>query len=556
MTGLQPFDSVQYANRLVQQINNNNNNINVKHAFKQLRQSISSANKENIYSDNSSISSYNNQLNELLNDNKQLKLQVAQLQQQLNYAHNNHMGSMQSTQQFTLHHVSSPIKSAPSDDPIIEFIINVNTTDQLSSTSYNQSPMKPEHTRSQSVSVNTSMMIDDSTQYTIKIAELQADLERQQQSHAQQTKKQQIALFDASDLDNQQRMKLENQVKQLTEQLNQLNEKYNLLLQLHSIPNTSDTIHNDTDTQTEVNISVSEISLIDDTQSCISPITTTSASDMQQLAAQIAHTPMRTNTRVSLSSHNSLITPSHMTSTAVSIATLLTTPNNNTKLKSTSKATTHKPVDLESQLSSITLLSASTPAHIAKRLRSSMSAIKSKLVGAVGYASTDNHVIIPLTIDDSSIESFGVPVQALSRSSSVSSIISVAGTAARTLSVKQGISDIRPHKKILKDISNDWSIRSNALNKIEDICNSILVSSGDIEQWECELRELQKPMIEQIIDLRSSIVRDACRALLALANTSPVAFEQSLNVYLPVLYKGMYIIILYSILTCTLTFIV
>ncbi len=79
------------------------------------------------------------------------------------------------------------------------------------------------------------------------------------------------------------------------------------------------------------------------------------------------------------------------------------------------------------------------------------------------------------------------------------------------------------------------------MNCIEEIVRESNMNEWD--QWPSQLEQFRCCMIEQLVDLRSSIVREACRTLIAMAEAAPAAFESELAHYFTALYKGLYVTI-------------
>ena len=100
--------------------------------------------------------------------------------------------------------------------------------------------------------------------------------------------------------------------------------------------------------------------------------------------------------------------------------------------------------------------------------------------------------------------------------------------------------DLRRHRQLL-DVKNEWSVRLKAMSGIELISRESGI--GRWSEWGKELEALRPLLCDQLTDLRSSIVREACRVLVALASASRLQFEREVDVYYPLLFKGLYVTI-------------
>lgn len=105
-------------------------------------------------------------------------------------------------------------------------------------------------------------------------------------------------------------------------------------------------------------------------------------------------------------------------------------------------------------------------------------------------------------------------------------------------------SEIRLHRPTLNSLDACWTLRSKAMNRIEELVRERGVHGlSGWPQWKDELAHLQRGMAVQLGDLRSSILREACRLLIALAEASPRDFEDQLAFYAPLLWKSLYVTI-------------
>lgn len=114
-------------------------------------------------------------------------------------------------------------------------------------------------------------------------------------------------------------------------------------------------------------------------------------------------------------------------------------------------------------------------------------------------------------------------------------------------------SELKQHRSMLSTIEQCWTLRSKAMNAIEAVVRERGPGSMVAwTAWPAELSLLQRGMSAQLCDLRSSILREACRLLIALAEASPRDFEDSaqLAFYAPLLFKGLYVTIKIISSTC------
>ena len=95
--------------------------------------------------------------------------------------------------------------------------------------------------------------------------------------------------------------------------------------------------------------------------------------------------------------------------------------------------------------------------------------------------------------------------------------------------------------RALLDVRNEWSARMKAMAAIEALSREGGV--GLWSEWPRELESLRPLLCDQLTDLRSAIVRSACRVLVALAAASALHFEREVDVYYPLLFKGLFVTI-------------
>lgn len=104
--------------------------------------------------------------------------------------------------------------------------------------------------------------------------------------------------------------------------------------------------------------------------------------------------------------------------------------------------------------------------------------------------------------------------------------------------------ELKQARSVVRDIKACWTLRSKALNRIEELARTNGVNGmAAWSEWSKELELLKPCLQEQLLDLRSSIVREACRCLIAMSDAAPTLFEDQLAFYLPILWKGLYVTI-------------
>ena len=95
--------------------------------------------------------------------------------------------------------------------------------------------------------------------------------------------------------------------------------------------------------------------------------------------------------------------------------------------------------------------------------------------------------------------------------------------------------------RLLLDVKNEWSVRMKAMSGIELLSRESGI--GRWSEWGKELEALRPLLCDQLTDLRSAVVREACRVLVALATASRAQFEREVDVYYPLLFKGLFVTI-------------
>eukprot|EP00736_Rhodelphis_marinus_P010319 Rmarinus@m.9875 len=83
-------------------------------------------------------------------------------------------------------------------------------------------------------------------------------------------------------------------------------------------------------------------------------------------------------------------------------------------------------------------------------------------------------------------------------------------------------------EKTLRDSERDWSQRVAALRQLSAIA---LGGAADLPSFGAGLRQLQAPVVNQLKDLRSALVREAALCLSILAETTPTSIFESFVVY-------------------------
>ena len=117
------------------------------------------------------------------------------------------------------------------------------------------------------------------------------------------------------------------------------------------------------------------------------------------------------------------------------------------------------------------------------------------------------------------------------------SVSAVSGADGRRLSA-----ELRRLRAAL-DLKVEWAVRVKALNGVEELSREEAGLLCRWPDWARELEQLRVSMAEQLTDLRSSIVREACRTLIALCEANRVAFDREVDFYFPLLYRGLYVTI-------------
>ena len=109
---------------------------------------------------------------------------------------------------------------------------------------------------------------------------------------------------------------------------------------------------------------------------------------------------------------------------------------------------------------------------------------------------------------------------------------------------KRFVSELRAQRPTLGTIDACWTLRSKAMNRVEALVRDRGAGGlAGFSGWAQELTGLQRALGAQLADLRSSILREACRLLIALSEASPRDFEDQLAFYAPLLWKGLYVTI-------------
>ena len=216
----------------------------------------------------------------------------------------------------------------------------------------------------------------------------------------------------------------------------------------------------------------------------------------------------------------------------------------------------------ESRLASLPLTSPSTPTPNAKRqrvkkLRSPSIILRGEIPEEIEPADAiETKPPRALSFQDENEE--GESISAVTTPTSSSSSTSLASATPSVSPVpsadsKRYASEFRACRATLSSLDACWTIRSKSMNRLEELCRErgphgfgnwmSSSSNGGSTGWKEELALLQRPMAVQLGDLRSSILREACRLLIAMAEASPRDFEEQLPFYYPILCKSLYVTI-------------
>jgi len=386
-----------------------------------------------------------------------------------------------------------------------------------------------------------------SVAYRATIAGLEADLERSATAAEAQQKKQLKAMIEAAEFDNVHRLQKEQQMTDLQKQLQVANQMINQLkvqveegvTKVHSTINNNNVDDDDEDEITFGNsataIGSSHSDALQQFDSLLNNVrqSVIAATPGKVLYKQPALPTTGKSIRYNIRTAGA-VTPLRTPTTSNKLSTMMSSPAavaSATKIQSAFRGhLTRSALELEKQLAALPINSPSTPAQTsAKRVRSN------PIASAIAKPKFTLNTESESTSNASSALPTPVATPAMKK---------VTPATQRTLTVKQVATELKSLKKTLRDTSNDWTLRQQALNRIEELARTVIVqSSTDIDTWELELKGLQPALIEQIIDLRSSIVREACRTLIALSEAHVVAFEASCSVYLPHLFKNLYVTI-------------
>ncbi|XP_047080200.1 CLIP-associated protein-like [Lolium rigidum] len=88
---------------------------------------------------------------------------------------------------------------------------------------------------------------------------------------------------------------------------------------------------------------------------------------------------------------------------------------------------------------------------------------------------------------------------------------------------------------------NDWSIRITAMQRVEGI---VLGGAADYSAFPVLLRQLVTPLINQLLDRRSTVVKQACHLLIFLSKELLRDFEPCAELLIPALLKNVVITVL------------
>ena len=82
--------------------------------------------------------------------------------------------------------------------------------------------------------------------------------------------------------------------------------------------------------------------------------------------------------------------------------------------------------------------------------------------------------------------------------------------------------------------ASDWAVRSAALRRLQSL---VLGGACEYSSFTSHLKALREPLVAQCSELRSSLVREACSALVLISSTLREAFEPFCVEYFPPLLK-------------------
>jgi len=88
---------------------------------------------------------------------------------------------------------------------------------------------------------------------------------------------------------------------------------------------------------------------------------------------------------------------------------------------------------------------------------------------------------------------------------------------------------------------NEWSIRITAMQRVEGI---VLGGAADYSAFPPLLKQLVAPLITQLLDRRSSVVKQACHLLIFLSKELLRDFEPCAELLIPALLKNVIITVL------------
>uniref|UniRef100_A0ACD5ZE32 Uncharacterized protein n=1 Tax=Avena sativa TaxID=4498 RepID=A0ACD5ZE32_AVESA len=110
----------------------------------------------------------------------------------------------------------------------------------------------------------------------------------------------------------------------------------------------------------------------------------------------------------------------------------------------------------------------------------------------------------------------------------------------KVFSEKDLIKEIGKVTSILQP-DNDWSIRITAMQRVEGI---VLGGAADYSAFPVLLKQLVTPLINQLLDRRSTVVKQACHLLIFLSRELLRDFEPCAELLIPALLKNVVITVL------------
>lgn len=202
----------------------------------------------------------------------------------------------------------------------------------------------------------------------------------------------------------------------------------------------------------------------------------------------------------------------------------------------------------EARLSALPLTSPSTPTPQKMKRQRRKSASPIKLDSSIVHEETSTLEDGEEKEDEDDMETSSVEVpRTLSFNSMDDDDSSTSSSSTPPLAAadaKRYSSEFRLSRQPLMNLDACWTLRSKSMNRLEELCRERGTNGfTSWTTWSDELKHFQRPMSVQLGDLRSSILREACRLLIAIADANRSEFEEQLAFYLPILWKSLYVTI-------------